>query len=69
MSKNTNCLEGIRCPDCEQEDSFRIMGSSVFTVEDDGTVDHGDVEWDDDSWAFCPACEYEGKLGSFYTKR
>ena len=69
MSKNTNCLEGIRCPECGQEDEFRIAGSSIFTVVDDGIEDHGDVEYDDDSWALCPAfeCEYEGKLGTFRT--
>lgn len=66
-SGNTNCLEGIRCPKCGQEDSFRIEGRSVFTVIDDGTVEHSDVEWDDDSWALCPTCEYEGKLGTFRT--
>jgi Zn ribbon nucleic-acid-binding protein len=67
VSKNTNCLEGIRCPKCGQDDSLRIAGSSIFTVVDDGTEDHGDVEWDEDSWALCPACEYEGKLGMFHT--
>ena len=64
-TRNSNCLEGIRCPKCGQEDSFRIEGRSVFEVIDDGTVSHADVEWDDDSWALCPACEYEGKLGTF----
>ncbi len=67
-SRNVNCLDGIRCPKCGQEGSFRIAGSTVFEVVDDGTVGHGDVEWDDDSWTLCPACEHEGKLGEFSRK-
>ena len=64
-SMNTNCLEGIRCPECGQEDEFRIEGRTVFEVTDDGTGDHGDVEWDEDSYVLCPSCEFEGKLGHF----
>ena len=67
VSKNVNCLEGVRCPKCGQEDTLRIEGRSVFEVIDDGTVSHADVEWCDDSWTLCPACEYEGKLGTFRT--
>ncbi len=43
---NTNCLEGIQCPQCGNADRFRIVATSLFTVTDDGTEDHGDVEWD-----------------------
>jgi hypothetical protein len=46
---NTNCLEGIRCPDCGNEESFRIAAKTIVTVTDDGIEDHGDMEWDDDS--------------------
>lgn len=63
----TNCLEGISCPKCGQNDLFRIHGSSVFTVIDEGTVSHGDVDWDDDSQALCAVCEHEGPLGTFRT--
>lgn len=64
---NTNCLEGVRCPRCGQEDEFRILGTSVFQVVDDGTIGHGDVEWDDDSHTLCPKheCEFEGPLREF----
>ena len=64
-SRNSNCLEGIACPECGQGDSFRIEGRSVFEVTDEGTVGHSDVEWDKDSWALCPVCEHEGRLGEF----
>ena len=53
---NTNCLEGIQCPACGNEDRFRIAGKAFFTVTDDGTDDYGDVEWDDDSDAECAEC-------------
>ena len=63
---NTNCLEGIRCPDCGNEDEFRIECHVVMKVTDDGVMDSaGDVEWDEDSWCFCPQCEREGKLALF----
>lgn len=62
---NTNCLEGIQCPQCGSEDRFRIAATSIFTVTDDGTEDHGDVEWDDDSHAECAACRHRGTLKDF----
>lgn len=64
---NVNCLEHFRCPECRQADEFRIEASTVFEVTDDGTGDHGDVEWDNASWMLCPRCEKEGPLSSFRT--
>jgi hypothetical protein len=62
---NTNCLEGIKCPACGNEDRFRIAGTAVFTVTDEGAEDHGDIEWDDDSYADCPDCFRHGTLKDF----
>ena len=62
---NTNCLEDLACPKCGRSESLRIEGSSVFVVTDDGTGEHGDVEWDGDSWTLCPACEFEGRHAEF----
>jgi hypothetical protein len=62
---NTNCLENIKCPDCGNEGSFRIAGTAIFIVTDDGTEDHGDVEWDDDSYAECAGCQRHGTLKDF----
>jgi hypothetical protein len=53
---NTNCLKNIKCPSCGNEESFRIAAKTIFTVTDDGTEDHGDIEWDDDSYAECVQC-------------
>jgi hypothetical protein len=65
---NINCLKGIQCPDCGIEDCFRIQGTTLFTVTDDGTDDFGDVEWDDDSYAECTQCGKDGKLRDFRTE-
>jgi hypothetical protein len=62
---NTNCLEGIKCPACGNEDSFRITATSVFTVTDDGTDHYRDVEWDDDSSAECTECLRHGNVKDF----
>lgn len=65
MTDNVNCLEGMRCPDCGQNDSFNIVGTAEFDVSDDGTgSDFTDVEWHDDSKASCPDCGWHGTVGS-----
>lgn len=64
---NTNCLENIRCPDCGNEDRFRIEATSLFTVTDDGTDDYCDVQWDKDSYAECAECHRHGTLKEFTT--
>ena len=65
MVENDNCLAGLRCPDCLQEERLDIEGSSVFKVFDDGTDGHSDVEWDDDSFVHCPECGHDGTLAEF----
>ena len=32
MSKNTNCLEGVACPKCGQDDYIRVEGTAVFIL-------------------------------------
>lgn len=62
---NTNCLEGIKCPSCGQEDSFQVIATTVFTLSDEGTGDHTDVEYDDDSPMYCTECPFEGNVSDF----
>ena len=64
---NENCLAGMKCPDCGYEDKFRIRGTAVFEVADDGTQDYWDIEWDDDSYCCCDYCGKEGELRDFKT--
>jgi len=42
---NENCLEGIRCPQCGQEDCFKITALITCNVTDDGSEPVGDHEW------------------------
>jgi hypothetical protein len=62
---NENCLEGIKCPDCGNEDEFRIEAVIVCQVTDDGSEPIGDHYWDEKSYCHCPVCEKDGKLAEF----
>ena len=63
---NTNCLEGIRCPGCKQEDEVIIGMVISVSVTDDGTDDlAGDRTWDDDSPCACPECKFQGNVKDF----
>ena len=62
---NTNCLEGIRCPRCSQEDRFFISGCAQFEVTDDGSDAVGDHEWDEGSSTRCPECNLTAPLKDF----
>ena len=65
--KNTNCLEGLACPKCGNDERLIIQGESAFEVTDDGTGRHWDVYWDDSSHTVCPnrVCNFEGNLCEF----
>jgi hypothetical protein len=62
---NTNCLAGMRCPNCKSTGPFKISATALFTIGDDGTEDFGDVEYDGGSYCFCPACEHDGIVHDF----
>jgi hypothetical protein len=50
---NTNCPEGIRCPECGYEDGFYVEAIVTLLVSDDGTEDRGgDHFWDEESHPF-----------------
>lgn len=64
---NKNCLEGVRCPKCGQEDRFHINAEITVSVTDDGTEDmDGNYGWSENSACFCPDCEFNEIL-SFFT--
>jgi hypothetical protein len=63
--ENENCLEGIRCPKCKQQDRFYIVGTCTFEVTDDGSEAIGDHEWDGDSTIACSECNHSGKVKEF----
>lgn len=62
---NENVLHGIKCPKCGQEKHFFITGISEFSVYDDGTDGHKDIEWDDESYIRCAECNEAGKIKHF----
>jgi hypothetical protein len=67
---NANCLEGICCPSCGNEDRFMIAANVVAEVTDDGadlaSSHYGNgFEWDDESNCRCPECDKEGPLAEF----
>jgi len=57
---NSNCLEGMSCPQCGQHERFRIVAEATFEVTDDGTHDYNDVNWYGNSHVSCPECEWYG---------
>ena len=68
---NTNCLEGMACPECGSEGPFAIYCTSWLMVYDDGTeIDHeaGGPDWGEDSEIACAACPAVGKVRAFYTE-
>ena len=62
---NENCLKGIRCPKCGQEDMFYIVGTATFELTDDGASEFQNLEWDDESMVRCPQCNWWGKRKEF----
>lgn len=64
---NDNCLEGIKCPKCGDEDRFFIESETLFEVTDDGAIpaENCDVNWDNESMTRCAACGHQAKLKCF----
>lgn len=62
---NTNCLEGMRCPNCGQEDRFKIQGTCMFDVTDNGSEACGNHEFNGESYCQCTECDRYGKLAEF----
>jgi hypothetical protein len=65
MARNTNCLDGIRCPECRNHSSFYISALVTAKVTDDGAEAAGDLAWDDESPILCPQCEHSGIVSEF----
>jgi hypothetical protein len=64
---NHNCLRGIKCPACGNEDRLMIVARIMCVVTDEGSDPCGDHDWDDDSFAVCPECDKDGPLADFRT--
>jgi hypothetical protein len=66
---NKNCLEGIRCPQCDQEDAFRIEARIMVYVTDDGTEEGGHYAWDGESPCHCADCRHAGTIKDFQIEK
>jgi hypothetical protein len=63
---NTNCLVGVKCPKCGQQDCFEIAAKIMVRVTDDGTEDmEGNYEWDQDARCLCTECGFQNRLRAF----
>jgi hypothetical protein len=64
---NENCLKGIRCPQCGNQDRFLIVARIMVDVTDAGAdIANGPgMEWDEDSLTICPECDRDGPLREF----
>lgn len=72
---NHNCLTGIACPSCGQEDEFFITCTIEVWMSDDGIDDdyafkYGDgYEWDNAARIRCPECNHVNTVATFTTPR
>lgn len=64
---NTNCLEGMACPECKQDAMFFVEAQCVMRLTDDGTEPSGDTEWNEESRCSCSndECEFSGTVRDF----
>jgi len=64
---NTNCLEGMKCPDCGSEGPFRISIEVVVLMHDDGfyTDTLNDATWGDSSYCCCDQCNWAFEVADF----
>jgi DNA-directed RNA polymerase subunit RPC12/RpoP len=66
---NTNCLQGFKCPQCGNTDSFKIEATCMATVFDDGVDTTTEFEWNNDSYCECPQCSRTGIVQDFSEER
>ncbi len=66
--KNTNCLDGMRCPKCGSLEPMYISATCTVKVYDDGTDETGDFDWDKNSSCTCGLCGFDGLVAAFMGK-
>ena len=63
--KNTNCLAGMKCPECGSLGPFALASYGIAEVTDSGVEEYYDVEWDDDCFCHCLLCGRYATVGDF----
>lgn len=63
---NDNVLAGIKCPKCQSEGPFTIVGTATFlNITDDGCSDFSGLEWNSESDITCDSCGQNGDISVF----
>ena len=64
---NENCLAGVKCPQCGNDERFFIVATILADVTDCGAdiADGSDMHWHDASMTRCPDCNKDGPLAEF----
>ena len=68
-SPNTNCLDGLRCPDCEAREPFQISARTIATVHDDGVHETSGHEWDNNAPIRCVTCDGVWRTVAEFSRR
>lgn len=62
---NTNCLDGLACPECHATEPLYISGNARFTVYDAGCDEFEYLEWSADSTCTCIQCGHSATVTDF----
>ena len=62
---NTRFLEGIRCPECGQDERFHIEALITCFVTDNEIDSGDDTDWNDENYCCCVECLCDGPVKSF----
>ena len=70
--KNANCMQGLRCPKCGQDEELLVWAEMCVSLTDagtdphaDSTRNHGGTEWNETSMTECPACGFSAMMAAF----
>lgn len=66
---NTNCLQGMQCPNCKSDGPFFIEVSTLVLMSDDGWIcdaNGSDNTWEDTSYCRCDDCGHANNVAGFH---
>jgi hypothetical protein len=62
---NTNCLDGMRCPECGSYKPFDIVVGCIARTFDSGVEHTWDFDWSFESSCTCVICGHHGQVKDF----
>jgi len=65
---NTNCLDGMRCPECGSCKPFDIVVGCIARTFDSGVEHTWDFDWSRESSCTCVVCGHHGQVKDFKEK-